>query len=40
MHAAWLINRFHVHSAVKSIPYQQVHGRPFRGKIACFGSLC
>ncbi len=36
MHAAWLINRFHVHSAVKSTPFQQIHGRPFRGKVACF----
>ena len=26
MHAAWLINRFHYHSAVKSTPYQQIHG--------------
>ena len=40
LHAAWLINRFHVHSAIKSTPYQQLHGKPFRGRIACFGSLC
>ena len=40
MHSAWLINRFHVHSALKSTPYQQLHGKPFRGRIACFGSLC
>ena len=40
VHAAWLINRFHVHSAIKSTPYQQLHGKPFRGKIACFGSRC
>ena len=40
VHAAWLVNRFHVHSAIKSTPYQQLHGKPFRGKIACFGSRC
>ena len=40
MHASWLINRFHYHSAVKSTPYQQIHGRPYRGKVACFASLC
>ena len=40
MHSAWLINRFHYHSAVKSTPYQQLHGRPYRGKVACFASLC
>ena len=40
MHAAWLINRFHYHSAVKPTPYQQIHGRPYRGKVACFASLC
>ena len=40
MHSAWLVNRFHFHSAIKTTPYQQLHGRPFRGKVACFGSLC
>ena len=40
MHAAWLINRFHDRTAIKSTPDQQIHSRPFRGKVACFGSLC
>ena len=40
MHSAWLLNRFHVHSSIKSTPYLQLHGRPYRGRVASFGSLC
>ena len=40
MHSAWLLNRFHVHSSTKSTPYLQLHGRPYRGRVASFGSLC
>ena len=40
MHAAWLLNTFHLHTATKSTPYMQLHGRPYRGKVTSFGSLC
>ena len=40
MHSAWLLNRFHLHTAIKSTPYLQLHGRPYRGRVTSFGSLC
>ncbi len=40
MHASWLLNRFHLHTATKSTAYQQVHGRPYRGRVTSFVSLC
>ena len=40
MHASWLLNRFHLHTATKSTAYQQIHGRPYRGRVTSFGSLC
>ena len=40
MHASWLLNRFHLHSATKSTAYQQIHNRPYRGRVTSFGSFC
>ncbi len=38
LHSAWLINRFHVHSALGCTPYQSLFGRPYRGRVANFGQ--
>ena len=40
MHSSWLLNRFHLHSATKSTAYQQIHNRPYRGRVTSFGSFC
>ena len=40
MHASWLLIRFHRHTTLKSTAYQQLHGRPYRGRVTSFGSLC
>ena len=40
MHASWLLNRFHRRTTLKSTAYQQLHGRPYRGRVTSFGSLC
>ena len=38
MHSAWIYNRFHVHSSLRTTPYQSLFGRPYRGRIVCFGQ--
>ena len=38
VHAAWLLNRYHIHSALGMTPYQCVYGRPYLGRICGFGS--
>ena len=38
MHAAWLYDRYHVRSTMKVTPYQSLRGRPYRGKLVCFGQ--
>jgi hypothetical protein len=39
VHASWLYNNpYHTHSTIKVPPFQAVHGRPFRGRITCFGQ--
>ena len=38
MHSAWLYNRYHVHSTMKTTPYQSLYGRPYKGKITSFGQ--
>ena len=35
--AAWLINRFHVHSALGCTPFQSLLGKPCKGRVAKFG---
>ena len=39
VHATWLLNRYHVHSALGMTPYQCVYGRPYLGRICEFGSF-
>ena len=39
LHAGWLLNHFHVHSALKCTPYQTLMGRPYRGRICSFGPV-
>ena len=39
VHAAWVLNRFAVHSATKISPFELVHGRRYCGKVACFGEV-
>lgn len=39
LHAGWLLNHFHVHSALKCTPYQTLMGRPYRGRICSFGTV-
>jgi len=38
MHSAWIYDRFHIHSSLRTTPYQSLFGRPYSGKIACFGQ--
>eukprot|EP00435_Cladocopium_sp_Y103_P025328 s3318_g6.t1 len=38
MHAAWAYNRFQVHSSLRATPFQSLFGRPYKGKIVCFGQ--
>ena len=38
-HAGWLLNHFHVHTALKSTPYQTLMGPPYRGRICSFGTI-
>ena len=38
MHASWLYNRYHVHSSLRTTPFQSLFGRPYRGKIVAFGQ--
>ena len=38
MHAAWLLNRFHNHSTIKTSPLQLAFGRSYPGRVACFGQ--
>ena len=37
-HSAWLLNRYAVHSTLKTTPFQALHGRPYGGRICAFGS--
>ena len=39
LHAAWLLNRFASHTTTRSTPFQLANGRPYNGKIACFGEF-
>ena len=39
LHAGWLLNHFHIHSALKCTPYQTLMGRPYRGRICSFGTV-
>ena len=39
MHAAWLYNRYHMHSSIKITPYQAIFGRPYKNKVANFGQI-
>ena len=36
--SAWLLNRFHRHSALGCTPYQSLFGRPYKGRVANFGQ--
>ena len=38
LHSAWLLNRFHRHSALGCTPYQSLFGRPYKGQVANFGQ--
>ena len=38
MHSAWLYDRNHVHTTMKVTPYQSLHGRPYQGRLVCFGK--
>ena len=38
MHSALLYDRYHVHSTMKVTPCQSLHGRPYQGRLACFGQ--
>ena len=38
MHASWIYNRYHVHSSLRTTPFQSLFGRPYRGKIVAFGQ--
>ena len=38
LHSAWLLNRFHRHSALGCAPYQSLFGRPYKGRVANFGQ--
>ena len=38
LHSAWLLNRFHRHSALGCTPYQSLFGRPYKGRVANFGQ--
>ena len=38
MHSAWLYDRYHVHATMKVTPYQSLYGRPYRGRLVCFGQ--
>ena len=37
-HAAWLFNRYHLHSGTQSTAFQLVYGRPYQGQILPFGE--
>ena len=37
-HAAWLLNRYHVHSALMATPYETLMGKMYSGVIAQFGE--
>ena len=37
-HAAWLLNRYHVHSALMATPYETLMGKMYPGVIAQFGE--
>ena len=39
MHSAWIHGRFHIHSSLRTTPYQSLFGGPYRGKIVCFGQI-
>ena len=38
VHACWLLNRYHVTSATGMTAYLSVKGRPYRGRVCCFGE--
>ena len=39
MHAVFLLNRFHEHTAIKSTPYELLHGKKYVGKILPYGEF-
>ena len=39
MHASWLLNRYHVSNSTGVTAYMSVKGRPYRGRVCCFGEL-
>ena len=38
LHAAWILNRFGIHSALSSTPFELAYGRRYMGKVVCFGE--
>ncbi|CAK8995861.1 Retrovirus-related Pol polyprotein from transposon TNT 1-94 [Includes: Protease [Durusdinium trenchii] len=38
VHACWLLNRYHVTSATGMTAYLSVKGRPYKGRVCCFGE--
>jgi hypothetical protein len=38
MNASWLYNRNNAHSTLKVVPYQNLWGRPYQGKVVSFGQ--
>ena len=38
IHACWLLNRYHVTSSTGMTAYLSVKGRPYRGRVCCFGE--
>ena len=38
LHAAWILNRFGVHSALSATPFELAYGRRYMGKVVCFGE--
>lgn len=39
VHASFLLNRFHEHTALQATPYEIIMGRPYQGKILPFGEF-
>ncbi len=39
MHAAWLYDRYHIHPTLRTTPFQDVIGRPYKGKLANFRQI-
>lgn len=37
-HAAWILNRFGIHNALSSTPFELAYGRRYMEKVVCFGE--